>query len=197
MSRGENRRQWIHFAMVAFCLLLRWLNTWQAAGMALGAVGFNLFVLPLLRVGRDIARESEPFLSGLKFYPVAVLLVILLFPLPIAAASWGVLAAGDCFSNLAGRAWGRTKLPWNQKKSIVGSLAFVATAFPVAWFFGWWAWLGHPDARLDARGLAMLAAGGAVAGAIVESLDTPIDDNLSVTLTSALVMAGMAYAYVG
>ncbi|MBI1850744.1 MAG: hypothetical protein HYR85_10410 [Planctomycetes bacterium] len=192
----ENRRQWIHFAMVAFCLLLRWLSPWQAAGMAATAVVFNFFVLPLLKVGRDIARDSEPFLSGLKFYPVAVLLVIVLFPLPIAAASWGILAAGDCFSNLAGRAWGRTKLPWNSKKSVVGSVAFVLTAFPAAWFFGWWTSLGHPEFGYTTAQLGTLAAGGAIAGAIVESLDVRIDDNLSVTLASALVMLGQVFWHV-
>ncbi len=196
-SSFENRRQWIHFAMVLFCPLLRYLEWWQAAMMALLAVVFNALVLPLLKVGREITRESDPFFSGIKFYPFAVLLAILLFPMPVAAAAWGVLAAGDCFSNVVGRAYGRTKLPWNPGKSIAGSLAFVLTAFPVAWFLAWWTALGHPGASLEGGAAASLAAAGAITGALVESLPIRIDDNLSVTLSSGLVMALLVWAYVG
>jgi uncharacterized protein (TIGR00297 family) len=189
---SEARRQWIHFSMVGFCLLLRFLGKWEAAGVAALAVAFNCLVLPRLRFGRDIVREKEPFLSGVRFYPIAVLLVIVLFPMPIAAAAWGVLASGDCFSNVLGRAYGRRRLPWNPKKSVVGSLTFVITAFPAAWFFGWWAALGHPEEGYGTALLAAIAATGAVAGAIIESLPIRIDDNLSVTLGSALAMFAAA-----
>jgi uncharacterized protein (TIGR00297 family) len=190
----ENRRQWVHFSMVGFCLLLRWFDQPQAAGMALAAVAFNFFLLPLVRFGRDLSREKEPFLSGLKFYPIAVFLAILAFPLPLAAAAWGILAAGDCFSNLVGRAWGRTKLPWNRKKSVAGSVAFVLTAFPTAWFFGWWASAGHPESAYGIAQLALLAAAGSIVAAVLEGLPIPIDDNLSVTLGGGFVMAAIAGA---
>ena len=66
----------------------------------------------------------------LAFYPVAVLLLILVFrqQLHLAAIGWALLAFGDGVATLAGKAMGGGKLPWNRDKSWAGLLAFFGHA---------------------------------------------------------------------
>jgi dolichol kinase len=92
-------------AMGGFAILLRWLPWWQAVVLATGALAFNLFVLP--RVGARLYRagDRERGVHGIIFYPLAILLLLLVFPArpDIVAASWGILAIGDGLATLVGR----------------------------------------------------------------------------------------------
>ena len=58
-------------------------------------------------------------------YPLAVLLLIVLFPsrLDIVAAAWGILAAGDGMASIAGTHLGGARIPWNRDKTVAGSVA--------------------------------------------------------------------------
>lgn len=123
---SEIRRQLTHILVGAFALLLRWLTVWQAAGVAIAAIIFNLVVLP--RVSRNVFRPGDldrVTESGIVIYPVAVLALILLFPHrpDIAAASWAILAAGDGLATLVGAHVRSPKLPWNRDKSVAGLVA--------------------------------------------------------------------------
>ena len=77
---SETARQIVHMSMGAFALLLRWLTWWQAVGLAAGALAFNVFVLP--RVGGALYRpgDQERGLHGILYYPLAVLLLLTVFP---------------------------------------------------------------------------------------------------------------------
>jgi uncharacterized protein (TIGR00297 family) len=104
---SERARQWVHIGSVSFALLLRLLNWWQAAALALSALVFNLLVLPRVG-GRRLYRpvdDARGFPLGILIYPLAVLGLVLVFPsrLDIAAAGWGILALGDGAATLAGR----------------------------------------------------------------------------------------------
>lgn len=107
---SENARQWVHIGSGAFAILLRWLNWWQAALLALAALFFNLLLLPRVG-GRQIYRPSDlarGFPLGILLYPLSVLLLILTFPsrLDIVAAAWAILAVGDGMATLVGtRRW--------------------------------------------------------------------------------------------
>ena len=86
--------------------------------------GFNLFVLPHVG-GRKLWRQHEVESGasiGIVLYPLAVLLLILVFwqRLEVAAAAWGILAFGDGMASVAGMTLGRRKLPWNPRKSWIG-----------------------------------------------------------------------------
>jgi phytol kinase len=145
-------------------------------------------------VGARITRDREAFFSGVRVYPLAVLILVVFFRLPIAAGAWAILAVGDAFSNVVGRAIGRHKLPWNPRKSWAGSIAFALTAIPSAALLLWWTAqppLAHPGVGGTAAVWTCAVAGG-LAGAAIESFDLPIDDNLSVSLASGLVMALVA-----
>jgi uncharacterized protein (TIGR00297 family) len=104
---SENARQWVHIGSGLFALLLRVLTPWQASGLAAVALAFNLLALPRIG-GRRLYRpadEARGFPLGILLYPLAVLLLTLMFPsrLDITAAAWGILAFGDGAATLVGR----------------------------------------------------------------------------------------------
>src|SRR3954447_767871 len=113
--------------LIAFSL--RYLGPFWAAVLAAGALGFNLFLLPHVG-GRKLWREHEVSAgssAGIILYPLAVLLLILVFyqRLEVAAAAWGILAFGDGMASVVGMSIGRRKLPWNPRKSWAGSFAYI------------------------------------------------------------------------
>jgi len=181
-GRPEALRQIIHLLMLSFALLLRpgFLAWWQAALLALAAL------VPAVLLSRSVRRVDEPRISGVVLYPASVLLVILLFRrhLHIAAAAWAVLAVGDAASNLFGRRFGRTTLPWNTRKSVAGSAAMLLFSFPAALFLLWWT--AHPD--FPVTYYLALAAAGAFFGTLFESLRIPLNDNPAIILASSLTM---------
>jgi uncharacterized protein (TIGR00297 family) len=186
-THSEGARQWVHVGSAAFALFLRVLTWWQAAIMAAIALAFNLLVLPRIG-GRRLFRpvdQARGFPLGILLYPLAVLLLILVFPLrlDIAAAAWGILAFGDGAATLVGTRVGGRRLPWNADKTIAGSVGFAlfgaAGAIGLAW------WTRPPDSWWFVV-LAPIAA--AIAAASVESLPVRLDDNLSVPFTAGVVL---------
>ncbi len=187
---SEDSRQILHVTMGGLAFLLRYLTPWQSIVIAGGAVAFNLYALPRL-AGRlyrpgEVRRRA---LSGIVLYPIAVLLLLVVFPdrLDIAASAWGVLAFGDGMATLAGRHIPSPRLPWNPDKSVAGSCAFIlfggaggsllcwwcrSTVIPPAypWFSIWMPWLA------------------ALTAAAVESIPIRLDDNLSVPAAAAAVL---------
>ncbi len=190
-AHSETRRQWIHMLVGAFGLLLHWLNWWQAAILAGMAILNNFVLMPLFKIDRSFLREGERFVSGVKLYPMVVLALVVVFrnELHIAAGCWAILAVGDSVSNLFGRRYGKAKLPWNGQKSWVGTIAFVAFSFPAAFAYIWWTQAGPLHAAVSVGVISSLAAAGSVAGALAESLPVPLDDNVTIGLSSGLAMA--------
>ncbi len=198
MTAHETRRQLLHLGVLLFAIPVPFLGPKWSAALAAAAIVMNWVVLPLTGKDRELRRDGERFVNGVRIYPIAVLLLIVLFPLAVATAAWAVLAVGDSFSNLIGRRFGSRKLPWHAKKSWAGTFGFFVTAFPAAVLFFLWtrhfagdaALLSFWNDRISIGGASLLAviaanALGAAAAAIAESLDIPVDDNLSVSLTSA------------
>lgn len=192
ITAPELRRQLVHASIGAFALLLRWLTTWQAAGVALVALFANFFVLPRTSFGSSMLREGEGRFGGTVVYPFVVAVLVLVLPLHLAAAAWVILAVGDAASNVCGRTMGRSKLAWNVRKSWAGTLGFALFATPAAALALMLVVPGQetaPHAEHLTWGMAfLLAAAAACAAAIVESLPLRIDDNLTVGLSSALVL---------
>src|SRR3954471_10631075 len=116
---SERARQWVHVGSGLFALLLRTLTWWQAAAVAAFALVFNALALPRVG-GRRLYRpvdEARGFPLGILLYPLAVLLLVLLFPsrLDIVAAAWAILALGDGSATLAGSAAKAAKLARSAK----------------------------------------------------------------------------------
>jgi uncharacterized protein (TIGR00297 family) len=187
---SEEARKLIHMAMGGFALLLRFIS-WHAALILAGtAIAFNLIVLP--RVGRRLYRPADHarrFPPGIVFYPVSVLLLVLLFhgrP-DIAAAAWGILAIGDGMATLVGKRFGRTRIPWNREKSVAGSLALFLCGGIAGAFLAWWCRPNviPPPYLWFSLGAPFVAA---LVAAFVETIPVRLDDNLSVPAAAAGVL---------
>ena len=128
----------------------------------------------LLKKGEESSR-----LLGSTFLLIGTLAAFLLFDRYVAVAALLFLSVGDPAAALVGERYGRTRLG---KKSLEGSLAFIVASVIV--------------------GGLVLAAGadfafsvilvGAIAGAIVELIALPPDDNMTIPLAAGGVMTALA-----
>ncbi len=195
---SEDRRQVVHVAMGGWALLLRWISSPQAIALAVAALLFNWLVLPRIG-GRSLYREADHargYPMGILLYPCVVLLLILIFHsrLDIAAAVWGVLAAGDGAATIVGRRLPRARLPWNVEKTVAGTAAFVVFGTIASALLGWWvsARIGTPtilETLAPWLGMAFIAT---FAAALVETIPVRLDDNVSVSATAAFVFAALS-----
>ncbi len=186
---SETRRQVLHVTMAGFAVLLRYLTWPQAAGLALVALGFNAFALARVAPGIIRATDKRGIRAGVLFYPLSVLLLVLVFStrLDIVAAAWGVMAFGDGFATLAGTSIGGRRLPWNSEKSWAGLIAFVLAGSVGAVALSLWvapAVTPNPPLLFSiwAPVLAAIVAG------LVETLPIGVDDNLSVPASAGAVL---------
>ena len=210
---AESARQWVHIGSGLFALLLRFLTWRQASALAVTALVFNALVLPRIG-GRRLYRPIDAargFPLGILLYPLSVLILILAFPerLDIVAAAWGVLAFGDGFATLIGRAWNakarpslegtpmsfgpasakaaKTTLPWNGEKTIAGTTAFFVFGSVAGVALACWTRSSvTPRPPLMFSLVAPMVA--AAVGALVETIPVRLDDNISVPFSSAGVM---------
>ncbi len=213
-SHSERARQWVHVGSGAFALTLRALTWWQAAALAASALAFNALVLPRIG-GRRLYRpidHARGFPVGILLYPLAVLFLILIFPLrlDIVAAAWAILALGDGAATLVGRATTRNAklaktpkkngsaafadlaflagpLPWNRDKTVAGTTAFIACGAIGGVALAWWTRPSiMPQPSLAFVVIAPVVA--AIAAAFVETIPVRLDDNVSVPATAGFAL---------
>lgn len=178
-------RKTVHISMLLFALLLPFLTWAEAAGVALLALLFNLFILPRLELdlGKQAAGasgESVPAQwTGIVAYPVSVLVLILLFGrrMEVVGAVWAIMALGDGFASVAGESLRGPALPWNRGKRWSGFAAFIAAGTLGSYALARWISPSLPELKVL---LACVAT--ATVGAVVETLPMALDDNISVPL---------------
>ena len=117
--------------------------------------------------------EARGVALGPVLFGVGIWLTLFLFPHAAATAGILVLAVGDTAASLMGRAFGRTLLPHNPGKTVLGSLSLFAVGVIIAIFYVPLPW-------------ALLVG---VTGTVVESLPIGAYDNLFLPLTVATVMS--------
>lgn len=184
-ATNEALRKALHIGFGLFAVTLAWLPWWGSAGVAAAAVLGNWLVLHRI-VGARVSRHERGYDAGIVLYPAAVLVLILLFRnhLAFAGIGWALMAFGDGFATVAGKAVRSAPLPWNRDKSWGGLIAFLIAGFGAAWAIG--AWLG--ETRVAVIAIATAAC------AVAESLPLHVDDNVSVPFAAAvaLVVAGIS-----
>ncbi len=199
LPQGELARKLVHVGCVGFAFLLRYMSAGQAAAMAAAACLFNWQVLPRVG-GKGLWRgadHAKGYPIGILLYPLSVLGLVLWFrsSLWIAAALWGVLAVGDGMASLVGQTVGGPRLPWNERKGWAGLVAFVLFGtLAAAVLIAWTARLPLALGSWHAERTIALAFCVSLACALVESIPTTLDDNLTVPLAGAVLFPLFAQA---
>lgn len=177
----EPLRKSLHIAFGLCAFSLRFLSWPVAAAVAACAVVGNWLVLHRL-VGKRVARHERGYDAGIVLYPLAVLVLIVVFRdrLEIAGAVWAMLAFGDGFATLAGKVIRGPRLPWNREKSFSGFAAFLAFGFIGAEVV-WMAIAGNAPLVVIATVVVICA--------VAESLALNVDDNFVVPLAGAVAFA--------
>ena len=186
LSRNEALREMIHISgffvpLVCVYLLDRYLSVllillvtifFIASEFArMGGTDFPLFSMITWRTA--ITSESCEFATAPIFFALGIILSLILFPEPVNYASIAIFTLGDGFAALFGKKFGRTISPLNKAKRMEGSIFGFLFAFLGASFF-----LADPQKALV----------GAAVGMLVESLPSPISDNITIPLASGLAL---------
>ncbi|MEK7486006.1 MAG: hypothetical protein AABZ60_16915 [Planctomycetota bacterium] len=188
---SEFKRQIEHIAPISFAFLLETLPYPAVIFLAVVSIFYGLIGSRWL-LKSSTMRENErqkKFSWGKFLYGFMVLLLVLVFrhSLYLAGAVWGILAFGDGFSNILGRRFGHQKLPWNSKKSWIGSLSFfISGAFAAFILIGY---LNVNVPILTGSHRLQLALIPAFLCALVESLPWKLDDNFTVVFVGAFACA--------
>ena len=194
----------IHAAMGLFAFALGVLPRWAAIGMALAAIVFNWVLLPRLALGRRLQRPGEPFLGGLRTYPVAVLGLVVFLPPAEAAAAWIVMAWGDAAAALVGQTVPAPRVFGHRKATWSGTCALFLVGATGAWLAGQFVVLSAPARETDIiLGVAKVLGGpgeapslarcvlAALAATLVDLVRIPPDDNLPCAAVSGAVLRAL------
>jgi len=185
LTRGEFARKAVHIGFGFGALMLPWLTRWQTAGICLFAFLMNWLVLP--RITHHLLEREEDrrrgFAEGILEYPLAVGALAVLFGsrMEIVAAAWAILAFGDGFATIAGRSLGGPRLPWNRDKTLTGLMAFIGVGGLSSTLMALWVINDAQPGRIPPI-LMFTCYGAATVAALIESLPTGINDNISVPL---------------
>lgn len=187
-TRFQPWRKLLHaFVGVSIAAALSFLRLEQAVFVAIsGGALVTLLVVDVVRLSNgDVNRLFLRAFSALAssqeaarpasstWYALGVLLVVALFPRPNAVSAVLVLGVADPLASYFGRRWGKTPF-------LGGTVLGTVTFFVVA--------VGILGVR---HGLATGAVA-ALAATLVERRSGPLDDNLTIPVVCAGVLAGLA-----
>lgn len=186
LSRNDAFREMIHiggFFVPLFCmylldrylavLLILLVTLFYAASEFARMEGADLPPFSTITRKTTITSESYEFATAPIFFALGIMLSLILFPVPVNYASIAIFTLGDSFATLFGKKFGRTVFPLNKGKKVEGSIFGFLFALLGALFF-----LANPWKALT----------GAAVGMLVESLPSPISDNITIPLASGLAL---------
>jgi phytol kinase len=195
----EFRRRLWHFVPGVLALLgaatpcpASWL-VYSVSSMVILATALTLFAIYWQHAIRRTGEQN--CLAAILGYAVTVIPLFLFFPSrpELALTVAGILAFGDGSASLVGMLAAGTKLPWNQRKSWAGTIAFVLVAVPTATAIYWCESIPH--ASFETAVFCVLPA--ILASAIAETLPTRFNDNLFVGASAAVALIAMQGLVVG
>lgn len=135
--------------------------------------GKNFPIFTPITTRAAVKLELYEYATAPIFYAFGIIISLLIFPPQVGYASIATLTLGDGFAATLGKRFGKTQFPFNKTKNIEGS------------FYGFiFAFLG---ANLFIDPIRALI--GAITGMVVESLPTPINDNLIIPLVTGFALS--------
>jgi phytol kinase len=143
---------------------------------------------------KEVQRyQSENRAGAVLGYLLAVVGTLLLFPAQpeLAFLVLAVLAFGDGSATLGGFLFRGPALPWNEEKTIAGTLSFLLCGTLMGAIIYW----GESNPVVPFGDALLISGLTAFVAAFVESLPTRLDDNIRVGVTAALI-APLAHAWV-
>jgi len=134
--------------------------------------GYNVPLASTITWNAAITPEIYEFVTSPIFFAVGIMLALIMFPVSLGYASIAIFTLGDGLATLFGKKLGKHIFPYNKGKKIEGTLFGIL-----------FAWLG---ASFFVNPLKALV--GAAVGMFVETLPTPVSDNLTVPLMAGLTL---------
>jgi len=186
VSKRDLTRETIHisgFFVAVFTMYLS-LNHYFAASLILVVMllymlselarmlNVNMPVLSTITWKAAIQPELYEFVTAPIFFALGIMLALILFPPHVGYASIAIFTLGDGFATIFGKTMGTHVSPYNKGKKIEGTI------------FGFL--MASLGASLFVSPLRAVAA--ATVGMIVESLPTPINDNILIPLAAGLTL---------
>jgi dolichol kinase len=178
-------RKTIHFLFGLLIPFLYWnIPDEKISKIILASFGAAFLVIETLRLqnrtvkvffvkafGSMIRDHEHSSLTGATYLVLSSLLCVSLYPKAVAVAAISYLVVGDTIAALIGKRIGRIRI---FGKTLEGTLAFFVSSLVCGFLVP-----GLPH---------MAALAGAAAGAVIELLPIPLDDNVRIPLISGGVM---------
>jgi len=148
----------------------------------------------VVRVLKETRRKEEAFPWASVLFLTSLILIALgsaylKVPLAYAFAAFGILGMGDAASAIIGIAYGKTRIPWNPRKSLEGTVAGIVVGYFTAILLAsvYYAAAGQvlPLIMFGVCGV------GAVAGMLLESLPR-VQDNFVIPVGAWTSMVAVA-----
>lgn len=180
--RQEFRRKGVHFGAVLvpvfagihFSITLNLLMAITVLFIFSELLRLNGVSLPVISLITRLCirtREQRRFTIAPVTLSLGIIFSLLLFPKLIAGVVIVIVAFSDSIATVIGRFYGRVKIPYNNGKSVEGSIAFLVSAFICSIFY-------------LPLGIALIVS---FVSCIIESL--PIEfDNISIPLGTGLFL---------
>lgn len=145
----------------------------------------NVFLLR--RFGALMRREEYERLTANSWYVFGMLTLAIFFPKPYAELGLLFLAFGDPAAAMVGVRFGRT--PITPGKTLEGALANFLVCALLTFISALWRFQWPADEAL------LLAVCGGLGAAVAEAIPWPVDDNFSLPVVSALLLAVFCSAF--
>ncbi len=132
--------------------------------------------------------DRREILRGPLFYGIIFVILTIVFwkNSPVGIVALMLMCGGDGLADIFGRAWGSAKIPWNQRKSFIGSLGMLLGGWVcsvlVVWIF---TLAGVFSTPIQAYLLPITII--AIVGTLVETLPLLDVDNITVTLAAVML----------
>jgi len=134
--------------------------------------GVNLPITSTITWKTAIKPELYEIATAPVFFALGIILSLMLFDPHISYVLVAILTLGDGFATIFGKTLGRTALPLNKGKTAEGSAFGFIFAFSGALLF-----IDPPKALISSA-----------IGTLMELLPLPINDNLTIPLTTGLIL---------